>query len=274
MEKSENDRYKILSITLVVAIVGIIIFVIVPKLSPVTPEKIIDKIDFSSSTWIEQYVEKSVGIFEGDFFHNTAFSYNIRSNKMIATYVTQKSVEDVRNYYLSLPGAKQTGRNDETSLNISAEVNGQNVRIYNYYSSISRVIELDITLDANQAEQVIIQLEKAFPVEEIEKISEIEEFISGDFFGGYVRYQYDDFDKFTYANIPIFSRAYFYDGTEEDFNHAIGILNGVYTDNKYDETQNTYYYKINNQIVSISFLITDLEEMVVSIGLQNEQSNE
>jgi hypothetical protein len=270
MEMTDNNKYKLLSITLIVAIFGIIMFVIIPNFSPVTPDKIIEKIEFSNSAWIEQYIEKSVGIFEGDFFHNTAFSYNIRSNKMVVTYVTQKSVEEVRNHYLSLPGAELAGRNDETSLNVTAKVNGQELRVYNYYSSVSRVIELELTLDTSHAEQVISQLETAFPAEEMEKISEIEDLVSGDIFGGYVRYRYDDFDDFVHPNIPIFSRAYLYVGSEEDFNRAISILNEAYSSNKYDETQNTHYYRINGQIVSIGFFVTDRNEKIVTISLQKD----
>jgi hypothetical protein len=270
MENLNNNKYKFLSIALVVAIVGIIIFVIIPNFSPVTPDKIFEKIDFSNSAWIEQYMEKSVGLYENDFYHNSAFSYNIRSNKMIVTYVTQKSVEEVRDHYLSLPGAELTGRNDETSLNVTAEVNGEALRIYNYYSSVSRVIELELTLDASLAEQVISQLETAFQAEEIVKISEIDDLASGEIFGGYVRYRYDDFDDFSHPYIPIFSRAYLYDGSEEDFNRTIDILNETYSSYQYDETQNTNYYRINGQIVSISFFVTDSNEKVVSISLQKE----
>lgn len=274
MEKTDNNKYKFLSMILIVVIAAVIIFVIVPRFTPVTPDKIIENIDFSNSAWIEQYIEKTVGIYEKDFFHNTAFSYNIRSNKMVVTYVTQKSVEEVRNHYLSLSGAEQTGRNDETSLNIVAEANGEELRVYNYYSSVSRVIELELTLETSRADQVISQLETAFPAEEMAKISEIENLVSGEIFGGYVRYRYDDFDDFAHPNIPIFSRAYLYDDTEEDFNRTISKLNEAYSSNKYDETQNTNYYRINGQIVSISFFITDSNEKVVSISLQNEKDGE
>jgi hypothetical protein len=274
MDNMDNNKYKFLSIALVVVIVGIIIFVIIPDFTPVTPDKIIEKIDFSNSAWIEQYIEKSVGLYENDFFHNSAFSYNIRSNKMIVTYVTQKSVEEVRDHYLTLPGAELTGRNDETSLNITAGIEEGELRVYNYYSSVSRVIELELTLDASHAEQVISQLETAFPTEETAKINEIEELVSGEIFGGYVRYRYDDFDDFAHPYIPIYSRAYLYEGSEEDFNRTIDILNDTYSSNKYDETQNTNYYRINGQIVSLNFFVTDSNEKVVSIGLQKENAGE
>ena len=268
MEKANNNKYKILSITLIGAMVAIIIFVIVPKFSPSTPDRIVEKIDFSNPAWIEQFVEKSVGIFGEDFFQNAAFSYNKRSNKMIITYASQKSVEEARDFYLALPGAEQIGRNDETSLNITAEKDGHKLQVYNYYSSISRVFELELTLDASSAELIKNQLDRAFPAEEVAKISEIKELVSGEVFGGYVRYHYDDLDEYAYPRIPIYSRAYLYNGTEEEFMSTINILNDAYPDNKHDETQNTYYYRINEQIFSISFLVTDLNEKVVSISVQ------
>jgi hypothetical protein len=275
MEKIEITKYKILSIALIVAIVAVIIFLIVPKFFPEISGNSDENIDFSNSEWIEQYVEENIGeLFGKDFLLSSAFSYNLRSNKMIVTYASQKSVEEIRNYYLSLSGAEQIGRNDETSLNISAESNGQKLRVYNYYSSISRVIEVELTLDAVVAEQVISELESAFPADEVGKISEINDLISGERFGGYVRYHYDNFDEFAHPYIPIYSRAYIYDGTEDDFNRTIAALNEAYTNNKYDETQNTHYYKFNGQISSLSFFVTDSNEKIVSISVQKDENQE
>jgi len=267
MEKKEN-QFKILAILLVIAIISIFGLVIVPKYFQKTPEETVEIIDFSSAAWIENIMEDQVGFFEKDFFLNSAFSYNPRSNRMLVTYATQKSVSEVRDHYLALPGAKQTGRNDETSLNITAQIEGQDLRIYNYYSPITRVIELELTLNSVSVEQIILQLEEEIPTQELEKIGEIQEFMVGDIFGGYVRYRYDELDEYAYPYIPIFSRAYLYPGVEEDFDSAITALNKEYSNYKYDQTQNTYYYKINNQIISINLFVTDLKEQVVSLGIQ------
>ncbi len=267
MEKKEN-QFKILAILLVIAIISIIGLVIVPKYFQKTPEETVEIIDFSSSIWIENIMEDQVGFFEKDFFLNSAFSYNPRSNRMIVTYATQKSVSEVRDHYLALAGAEQAGRNDETSLNITAQIEDQDLRIYNYYSPISRVIELGLTLDSVSAEQIILQLEDEFPAQELEKIDDIQEFMAGDIFGGYVRYRYDELDEYTYPYIPIFSRAYIHSGVEEDFDSAITALNKEYSNYKYDQTQNTYYYKINNQIISINHFVTDLNEQIVSLSIQ------
>ncbi len=268
MENKNNKKYTLLSILMFFAIVAIIIFVIIPKYSPVTPEKIVNNIDFSNSTWIEQYVDKSVGLFGKDFFQNTAFSYNKRSNKMVVTYASQKSVEEARSFYLSLPGAVETGRNDETSLNITAENDGEKIQVSNYYSPVARVFELELTLEALNAEKVKNQLEESFPIDELTKISEITDLISGEIFGGYVRYRYDNLDDYAYPNIPIFSRAFIYDGTQEDFDRIINGLNKTYPTNKYDETQNTYYYQINGNIISLSSFVTDASENIVTVGIQ------
>jgi hypothetical protein len=272
MENKDNKKYTILSIVLFFAIVAIIIFVIIPKYSPVTPDKIVERIDFSNSAWIEQYVEKSVGIFGKDFFQSTAFSYNQRSNKIAVVYASQKSVAEARNFYLTLPGAKQIGRNDETSLDITAEKDGQTLRAYNYFSPLARVFKLDLDLSEKNAEKVINQLEKTFPADQMAKIPEIKGLLSGKFYGGYVRYQYDNLDEFAYPNIPIFSRAYVYDGTEEDFIKIIKALNKAYPTNKYDETQDTYYYQINGNIVSISLFTTDSNEKIVSVDIQKMEN--
>jgi len=124
MEKKEN-QFKILAILLVIAIISIIGLVIVPKYLQQTQEETVEIIDFSSSSWIENIMEDQVSFFEKDFFLNSAFSYNPRSNRILVTYATQKSVSEVRDHYLALPGAEQTGRNDETSLNITAQIEGQ-----------------------------------------------------------------------------------------------------------------------------------------------------
>lgn len=273
MDKLENSKYKSLSIVLIVAIVLVIIFGIVPKYSPTTADKIVEKIDFSDSLWMEQYIEKSVGIYGSDFFLSTAFSYNIRSNKMVVTYATQESVEKVREYYLALPGAELTGRNDETSLNVLAKVNGQDLRVYNYYSSISRVIELDLTLNPDHEEQVVSQLEAAFPEETLADMAGLEGVISGETFGGYVRYSYDDFDEFIYPYIPIFSRAYIFNGEEEDYEQIIALLDEAYPDHQYDQSQNTHYYKIDQQIISVTYFVTDSNEKIVSISIQTNRGD-
>jgi hypothetical protein len=273
LDKKEDRKYTIISIILLVAIVAIIFFVIIPKYSPVTPDRIVEKIDFSNSVWIEQYVDKSVGIFGMDFYQNTAFSYVPGFNKMVVTYASQKSVEEARNFYLALPGAEQTGRNDETSLNVTAEKDGQLLQAYNYYSPISRVFELELTLDEIHAAKVISQLEKAYPVEELAKIPEIEEVVSGKLYGGYVRYRYDNLDDFSYPNIPIFSRGFVYAGTKDDFSGIINALNKAYPINKYDDTQKTNYYQINGYIVSVSNFVTDSNENIVSIGIQKMEKN-
>jgi hypothetical protein len=252
LDKKDDRKYSIISIFLFAGIVAILIFVIIPKYSPLTPDRIVEKIDFSKSGWIEQYVDKSVGIFGMDFYQNTAFSYTPVSNKMVVTYASQKSVEEARNFYLALPGAQQSGRNDETSLNVTAEKDGQILQVYNYYSPISRVFELELTLDEIHAAKVIV---------------------SGELFGGYVRYRYDDLDDFSYPNIPIFSRGFMYAGTEAAFNETINAMNNAYPVNKVDTTQATYYYQINGYIVSVSNFVTDSNDNIVSIGIQKMGKN-
>lgn len=274
MKKTENSKYKILSFILILAIVAIVIFVIITKFPQTTPDENGEQIDFSNSAWIEQYVEDNVGIYGKDFFISTAFSHNKRSNKMIVTYASKKGIEEARDYYLALPGAEQTGRNDETSLDITAENNGQKLRVYNYFSQVSRVFELDLTPDTSDAAQIKSQLEKAFPADEVAKISEITDLVSGEVFGGYVRYRYDNLDDFAYPDTPIYSQAYIYDGTEDEFNRTIDVLKEVYLNYKYDETQNSHHFMINDQIVSISFFVTDANENIVSISIQKEKSEE
>ena len=269
--KITENQYKILAIILLLAIVMIVVFVIIPKYSPAPAVQTAEKIDFSNSAWIEDYVEDTIGLFGKDFFLNTAFSYNPRSNKMIVTYASQMSIEEARDHYSSLPGAEQIGRNDETSLSITAEKNDQPFKIYNYYSSISRVFELELVLDPERAELIIGQLEGAFPAQELAHISEIQEIIAGDLFGGYIRYRYDDLDEFNYPHIPIFSRAYLFEGSEEDFIFTLNEMNEVYPDFQYDDRQNTYYYNINGQIISASYFVTDLNEKIVSISIQEKK---
>lgn len=153
-------------------------------------------------------------------------------------------------------------------MNITADVNGQNVKVNNYFSAVARVFELDLDLSETDAEKVISQLDKAFPVEVLTNIPEIQDIVSGKAYGGYVRYQYDNLDEYTFANIPIFSRAYIYDGTKENFAQTINALNEAYPMNKYDETQGTYYYQINGYIVTLSNFVTNSNENVVSVGIQ------
>lgn len=268
MNIKENLIYQLLSVVLIIGIVILVVDVIIPKYTPRTPERIIKEIDFSNSSWIEEYVEQSVGLFGKDFLVNTAFTYNIRSNKMIVTYASQNSVEEAREYYLTLPGAVLSGRNDQTSLNITAQEDGQALRVYNYYSSVSRVFEVELTLAPDRAEQVISQLEAAFPEGAVAGMPEIQELLSGDPFGGYVRYRYDHLDELYQPYLPIFSRAYLYSGTEEDFQAIMAELIAAYPDYKFNETQNTHYFRIQDKVLSIGNVLTDAGENVVSISVQ------
>lgn len=270
MENSDNQKYKILTIILIVAIAAVIVFAIIPEYFPRSSGNTLEKIDFTNSTWIETYVENEVDLLGKDFYINSAFSYNLRSNKIVVTYASQNSVEEIREHYLTLPGAELSGRNDETSLNVTANIDGQNLRVYNFFSEISRVVELTLILNNENAELVIAQLENAFPEQAIAQISEAEEFLAGDIFGGYVRYDYDQFDGFAHPYLPIFSRAYFYDGSQEDFDRVIEVLNQAYPENRYSDSQMANYYFINDQIISITYLITDSGESLVTIGIQQE----
>ena len=241
-----------------------------PRYFPKSPKNTLEKIDFANSAWIENYIEDEVGLFGKDFYINTAFSYNLRSNKMVVTYASQNTVEEAREYYLTLPGAELSGRNDETSLNVTADIGGQSLRVYNYFSEVSRVIELTLILNNENAELVIAQLENTFPEQELAQINKAEVFLSGDIFGGYVRYDYDQFDGFAHPYLPIFSRAYLYEGSQEDFESVIEALNQAYPESRYSDSQKANYFYINDQIISITYLVTDSGESLVTIGIQQE----
>jgi hypothetical protein len=188
---------------------------------------------------------------------------------MVVTYASQNSVEEAREYYQSLPGAELTGRNDETSLNITIKENNQTVRIYNYYSAVSRVFELELTLPPELAEQAINQLELAFPSIDI---PELQELIVEEVFGGYVRYRYDRLDEVYDPYTPIFSRGYLFSGAESDFQDLVAAMTAVYPDYIYDESQDTHIYRINDQILSLGNFVTDAGESVVSISIQQPAS--
>jgi hypothetical protein len=270
MDKKENGIYRIISILLIIGITILLVDVIIPRYIPPKPEKILKEIDFSNSAWIEDYAEQTVGVYGKDFYINTAFTYNIRSNKLVLTYASQKSVDDAREYYLGLPGAELTGRNDETSLNVTALENSQTLRVYNYYSSVSRVFEIELILNPDNAALVIGQLETAFPGQQLAAIPEIQELAAGNVYGGYVRYGYDQLDVYSHPYLPIYSRAFFYSGTEEDFLSAIAELEAHYPNYRYDETQDAYHFKIGGQIISLGHFMTDSGETVVSIALQED----
>jgi hypothetical protein len=132
------------------------------------------------------------------------------------------------------------------------------------------VFELVLTLDDVSAENIIGQLGAAFPAAELARIEGIEDLVAGEVFGGYVRYEYDQFDGFAHPDVPIFSRAYYYEGSSEDFERIIDSLNGLYPEHRYDDSQNANYYRIDGQIVSFGFLETDSEERIVTVSIQQE----
>ena len=274
MDTKENRIYQIISILLIIGIVVLVLDVIVPRYSKPTPQKILKEIDFSNPDWIEGYAELSPGVFGEDFFVNTAFTYNVRSNKMIVTYASQNTVDEIREFYAALPGAELGERNDETSLNLTVPDQGQTVRIYNYFSPVSRVIELEISLEPENAQLVIGQLEEAYPEGALAAVPELQQISQGEVFGGYVRYSYDELDPFTYPYLPIFSRGYFFSGTEEDFLGVMTAMSAAHGEYRYDETQDTYYFRIQGWILSLGHFQTDSGETVVSVSIQQDPTQQ
>jgi hypothetical protein len=97
----------------------------------------------------------------------------------------------------------------------------------------------------------------------------LDEVVTGDFFGGYVRYRYDELDEIHSPNTPIFSRAYLFNGTDIEYQDMIDDLIAAYPDHRFEETQNADYFRIKGQMVSVSKFTTDLGETVISISHQD-----
>ncbi|MDR1308194.1 MAG: hypothetical protein LBK74_11550 [Treponema sp.] len=146
-------------------------------------------------------------------------------------YATMAAVDDIRLHYLGLlENSLLPDNNGVGVLELSGVVKGRKVRVVNYFSEVSNLIQVDIEMTGEYADTIRRKVIDSFPEEAIAAAPPIAAFASGGAAEGYVMYDYNTFASDVYANAPLFSRAYPFAGTAEELREKINALKDHYTD--------------------------------------------
>jgi hypothetical protein len=192
-------------------------------------------LDFKSPvvdyTWPEELTELNLPSYQKDFALYSTFSYADEENSLTLVYATRAKIVDIRAHYLELlENAAENGRNDEGNLNLTGGVRGRNAAVTNYFSEVSNIIRVDIEMTGDAAALIRKKITDAFPEEALAALPEIAVFASSKSDSGYVMYNYNTFAEDVYANSPLFSRAYPFNGSPDELKEKINALGERFSD--------------------------------------------
>lgn len=228
----------------------------------------LEGIDFSSSAWLDAYMEEALPAYGRDFTQSAAFSYSGGAGKFVLLYASEAGVEEIRDHYKTSHAAREQGRNDGTALDLALELEGGTARIVNYFSPVSRVVEQELRPEPELVQRVREQLEAAYPQAAAEAALEGTGLTDGQVYGGYVRYTYDALDPYFDQGAPIFSRAYVDSGEEGDYQAALDLLKGRFARSSYVEAENATYFQLEEGVLSLSRFENGEQKQIVTVNLQ------
>jgi hypothetical protein len=238
MERTDiKDRSLGLTWLLAALIVGVaVIIAVLNRFTDVftikpTEKRIAGNLDLTDPYWIEQLAELNIPSYKKDFSIYTAFSYNGEECFITQVYATQADLSAVRmHYFETLENPREQGKNTVASIGVGGTIKGRNVDVENYFSEVTNLVRVDIEMDGEHADLIRQKIIASFPQPAIEAAPEIAVLASGQSRSGYVLYSSNAFALDSYANVPVFSRAYVYDGTEAELKAQIDTLAGRFSD--------------------------------------------
>jgi hypothetical protein len=229
------DRSMTLTIAAAVAIVAAaVVIVCLYRFTSVfvsTPseKRIARDLDFNDSHWAEELMELNLPSYQKDFSIYSAFSYTGVFCNLTLVYASRAKLDDIRSHYRALlENPESSGRNDGGVLNLRGKIRGRDVTIGNYFSEVSNLIQVNMEMTGEYALVIREKIVAAFPENALVVVPEIAAFASGESIEGYVMYDYNDYASDIYANVPLFSRAYVFDGTQEELREKINSLGQRY----------------------------------------------
>ena len=209
---------------------GLYRFTNIFEVKPTEPH-IARNLDFADPCWVEQLAELNVASYKKDFSIYTAFFYTDSECSITQVYATRTELDAIRAYYLeALDNAREQGRNTVGRLGVSGTVKGRKVDVENYFSEVTNLVRVDIEMNGEYAEQIRQKIIASFPQPAIDAAPEIAALAAGKSRDGYVLYSSNAFALDSYADVPVFSRAYAYEGTEAELRARIDTLAGRFTD--------------------------------------------
>jgi len=190
-----------------------------------TEKRIARDLDFDNPRWVDTLMELSLPPLKKDFTIYSAFSYSNEKNIVTQVYATMAKLDDIRSHYHGLlenPNLPES--NDVGVLELTGIFKGRKVSVMNYFSEVSNLIQVDMEMSGEYADMIRQKVMDSFPSQALTAAPEIAAFASGGSAEGYVMYNNNAFATDVYANVPMFSRAYSFDGTLEDLKEKINSL--------------------------------------------------
>jgi hypothetical protein len=231
-----GEKNMAFTITVAVLVLGIAVTMVCLDRFEVLPPKpteksITRKLDLGDPSWVDRLVELSVPSYKKDFTVYGIFRYLGEETTVSLVYATQAALGDIRAFYLeALDDSLEEGQNHAGSIGVRGRAKGRSVQVYNYFSEVSNLIRVDMEMTGVYASRIRERIITSFPQQAIDSQPAIASLAKGPSVDGYVLYDGNTFSLDSYANAPIFSRAYRYGGTEEESREAINALAVVYTD--------------------------------------------
>jgi len=217
-------------------IIVAVVVLLIPRFTRERQSDIVTGPDFNDPYWPLRLIESSVDIYSNDFLIYCAYTYENTEAWLDLYYSTQAQIPDIREHYIAaLDNVRETDVNDFGNLNLEGYVNEQYFQIHNYVSDVANIISIEMEYTGPYSQSIRDKLTDEFPDSQIGD-SSISHFARTESRSGYVLYSFDEFATDSYANIPIFSKRYPFDGTIETLNREIAAV----PDNLGAETEVVY----------------------------------
>ena len=191
----------------------------------ITEKRVAQKMDIREPKWVEKLIEDTVPSFKKDFPIYSAFSVSGGRYFVTHVYATRAGLEDVRAHYKGvLENPRAAEKNDVAVLGLDGEAAGRKVSIQNFFSEVSNLIQVEMEISGGYADQIWRKVNDAFPERALAAAPEIAAFAGGESTEGYIMWNFDDYADDFYASLPIYSRAYPFNGTREELEQKINAL--------------------------------------------------
>lgn len=264
------------ALLLVVGIVLIVTLVIIPGTDRVAKigkyqgdEFNFNLIDFSDSEWIKDLTEQKIALYEVDFIQDLAFTYSEDGGYLSVTYTSGKAVEVTRKHYLELlENGVASEENSESLLDISGEISGTGILIKNYFSEVTNLYQLTITLNEETVSYIKDNTQDLFPAEMISNTPEFASFVNGEVYGGYVLYSMNEYSETSYCKVPIVSRAYVTSDDAERYMRKIEDTQSLFDEFRLVEEKNAAYGKKDGYLIRLGFVINKQGQALSTISAQ------
>ena len=195
-----------------------------------TEKRIAQNLDLSDSQWADTLMEISIPSYKKDFSIYSAFSDMNGRNILTQVYATRADLNDVRIHYSDLlQNTSLSSNNSAGVLELSGEFKGRKVTVINYFSEVSNLIQVEMEMSGEYTDLIWNKISASFPLQALEAVPEIAQFARGESTEAFVMYNYDTFAADVYANVPVFSRAYRFNGTLEELKKKIDALGETFT---------------------------------------------